>query len=190
VLSSLLAGCTAVSSFVSPNWSENYALSIYGTKASDARMIDGNVATIASTPRDADPREFVVELPAPRRIRRIRVVNENLYRFSVAYWNAERAEWRTLKTVWQRRDAQGIERVIQPVYAITGLNVVTDKIRIVATRTVDDVIVSKVAPDPGDKILDHVRRAAGGTWVEYYRIIAESTARVREVEIYGVASEN
>ncbi|MBM3213798.1 hypothetical protein FJZ36_02635 [Candidatus Poribacteria bacterium] len=180
------AGCASFSTLLHTNWSENYALDAYGATANHEALIDGKPTTVASTPVKADPREFVVQFPEPKRVRRIRIVNHNLYRFTVSYWDAERSDWQVVKTVWQRRDVDSFERSIQPLFTITGINFVTDRIRIAVSRTVEDQIVNKLAPDPSDKILDHVQRTVGGTWMEFWRVIVESPARVREVEVYGV----
>lgn len=179
-------GCATLSSWMTTNWSENYALAVNGGVANVPELNDGQTSTVASTPPKSDPREFLIEFPEKKQIRRIRIVNQNLYRFTVSYWDLERSEWRALRTVWQRRDVDSYERSIQPIFDFTRINVHTDKIKITVTRTVEDQIVNKVAPVPGDKILEHVRRTIAGTWVEFWRVIVESPARVREVEIYGV----
>ncbi|GIX05704.1 MAG: hypothetical protein KatS3mg115_0107 [Candidatus Poribacteria bacterium] len=183
-----LFGCAQLEPLLTTNWTENFALADLGTRATDPAIIDGNPETVGQTPPQADPRIFLIEFPEPKTVRRIRILNDNLYRFRVEYWDTRRGDWRTLKTVWQRRDVEGDERIVQPIYDIRGINFTTDKIRLVVTRTVDDRIVAKVAPDRDDKILDHVRQVIGNTWVEYYKIIVELPARVREVEVYGVAS--
>jgi len=183
-------GCARLSSWATTNWSENYALDVNGGVANMPELNDGKITTIASTRPKADPREFVIEFPEPKRIRRVRIVNQNLYRFSLSYWDAQRSEWRVIRTVWQRRDVDSYERSIEPVFDFTHLNVLTDKIKITVTRTVEDQIVNKVAPVPGDKIIEHVRRTIAGTWVEFWRVIVESPARVREVEVYGVLSKS
>ena len=185
----LVSGCAELSTWMTTNWSENYARADYGTRATHPALIDGKIATVAQTPPRADPRELEIEFPELRRIRRIRIINENLYRFRLDYWDEKRDDWRTLKTVWQRRDVEGEERVIQPIFDFKGINIETRRLRIVATRTVDDRIVAKTVPAPDDKVLDRVRQVVAGTWIEYYKIIVEAPARVREVEVYGIAKK-
>lgn len=175
-------GCAHLSR-LETRWTENYALD---ATVNAEGLNDGKTNTVASTPLKADPREFIIEFPEPRRVQRIRLVNANLYRFSVAYWDMERKEWKAIQTVVQRRDVEGKERRVQPLFEFTHFNVETNKIRVEVTRTVDDLIVSKVAPNPDDKILERVRTVVGKSWIEYYRVILESPAQIRELEIYGV----
>jgi hypothetical protein len=179
-------GCALLSPLVTTNWSENYALDANGGVANVPELNDGKTTTVANTHPKSDPREFVIEFPEPKQVRRIRIANQNLYRFSISYWDEARSEWRVLRTVWQRRDVDSYERSIQPVFDFTHINLSTTKIKITVTRTVEDRIVNKVAPVPGDKIIEHVQRTIAGTWVEFWRVIVESPARVREVEVYGV----
>ncbi len=179
-------GCADLRSFITTEWSENYALSSLGSEASHPALNDGNVETVGETPVKARPRELTILLPEPRRIRRILITNDNLYYFSIDYWDASREQWRTLKQVWQRRDVEGRDRVVQPIFEVTRVNFETDRIRLRVTRTVDDIIVSKVVPAPDDKIVDRIRKVVAGSWVEYYRVWIESPARVREIQLFGV----
>lgn len=184
----VVMGCGNLSSLMTTEWSENYALSSLGAEASHPALNDGNVETVAVTPLKDDPRVLTIRLAEPKQIRRVLITNDNLYYFSVDYWDTARDEWRTLKSVWQRRDVEGHERVVQPLFDITHVNFETDRIRLTVARTVDDVIVSKVVPEPDDKIVNRIRKVVAGSWLEYYRVWVESPARVREVQLFGVLS--
>ena len=183
-----VVGCANLSSLLTTEWSEHYALASTGTEATHPYLNDGKLSTVAETRNLADPREFVLQLDKPRRVRRITLKNDNLYRFSVKYWDAKREIWRDVKTVRQRRDVEGAERVIQPAFDFGGINFETDRILIDVTRTVDDIIITKSAPDPNDKVIEHGWREIGGRQREYFRILIERPARVREVEVFGIAS--
>ncbi len=181
-------GCASLSALLTTEWSENYALASTGSEATHPYLNDGKLSTVAETRNLADPREFVLQLDQPRRIRRIALKNDNLYRFSIEYWDAKREIWRDVATVRQRRDVEGAERIIQPAFDFGGINFETDRIRIDVTRTVDDIIITKSAPEPNDKVIEHGWREIGGRQREYFRILIERPGRVREVEVYGIAS--
>ncbi len=182
-------GCARMSSLLTTTWSENYADARTGSEASHPYLNDGKVSTVAATPAKAEPREFILKFDGERQVRRIRLTNENLYRFSVAYWDQRREEWRDVETVRQRRDVEGAERVIQPMFLFGGINFRTDRIRIKVTRTVDDTIVTKAAPGPNDKVIEHGWQNIGGRQREYFRILIERPALIREVEVYGIADK-
>ena len=100
-------------------------------------------------------------------------------------------EWKTSQTVRQRRDAKGVDsKMIQPKYEFGRLSFMTDKIRINVTRTVDDDIVSKERPTQDDIVVNRIRDIVMGRFVEYYRVLVENTAGVREIEVYGVLPTN
>ncbi len=183
----VVGGCARMSSLLTTNWSENYAEAATGSEASHPYLNDGKVSTVAETPDRADPREFILKFDGERQVRRIRLTNDNLYRFSVSYWDERREDWRDVATVRQRRDVEGAERIIQPMFDFGSINFRTDRIRIDVTRTVDDVIVTKAAPGPNDRVIEHGWQNIGGRQREYFRILIERPARVREVEVYGLA---
>ena len=131
--------------------------------------------------------KIILKFDGERQVRRIRLTNDNLYRFSVSYWDERREDWRDVATVRQRRDVEGAERIIQPMFDFGSINFRTDRIRIDVTRTVDDVIVTKAAPGPNDRVIEHGWQNIGGRQREYFRILIERPARVREVEVYGLA---
>jgi hypothetical protein len=179
-------GCAGMSSLLTTSWSENYANADTGSQASHPYLNDGKLSTVAMTPNRADPREFILKFDGERQVRRIKLTNDNLYRFKVAYWDGRREIWRDVQTVRQRRDVEGAERVIQPLFVFGKLNFRTDRIRIEVTRTVDDIIVTKSAPGPNDTVIEHGFQNISGRQREYFRILIESPARVREVEVYGI----
>ena len=181
----LCAACFGCAELLRTEWSENYALSTQGAAASHPMLNDGKLSTVAETAPNA-PREFMLQLSEVKRIRLIKIENDNLHRFKVDYWNPRREKWENLETISKRRNVEGYERVIQPRYEIRNINIETDRLRVTATRTADDRIVTKRAPDPDDIILNHVRDIVQGRYIEYYRVILESTARVREIQAFGI----
>lgn len=180
-------GCAGLSALLTTTWSDNYARASAGGEGTHPYLNDGKLSTVAETPNRADPREFIIQFDAPRRVRRIKLANDNLYRFRLEYWDAKREGWREIETIRQRRDVEGAERIVQPRFEFTGINFETDRIRVDVTRTVDDVIVTKAAPEPNDTIIEHGWSEIGGRQREYFRVLIERPARVREVEVYGIA---
>jgi len=182
----LISGCIWVP-VLETKWSENYALASNGGISEDANINDAKLGTIAHTPK-GKPRRFVIKLAEPKRIRKLVVYNYNLFRFNLQYWDMENMEWKTFHEVRQRRNIVGMDsKIIQPKYEVGRLNFVTDRIRIDVSRTVDDESVMKKKPDKDDKILDRTRTTIGGRYIEYYKILKERPAGVREIEIYGLA---
>lgn len=181
----LTACCAGCASLIHTEWSDNYALSELGAAANHPYLNDGKFSTVAET-HPKEPREFTLQFPEVKRIRRIKIENDNLHRFRIDYWDPRREKWETLETVWQRRDVEGLERQIQPRFDIRNINIQTDKLRVTASRTADDRIITKPAPEPGDIVIDHRRDVVAGRLLEYYRIIIESTARLREIQAFGI----
>ncbi|MFQ6042793.1 MAG: hypothetical protein ACE5PV_18200, partial [Candidatus Poribacteria bacterium] len=86
-----------------------------------------------------------------------------------------------------RRDAKGVDsKMIQPKYEFGRLSFMTDKILINVIRTVDDDVVSKERPAKDDIVVNRIRKFIMGRFVEYYRVLDEQPAGVREIEVYGV----
>ncbi len=181
----LMACCAGCASLVHTEWSENYALSELGAAANHPYLNDGKFSTVAET-RPKEPREFILQFPEVKRIRRIKIENDNLHRFRVDYWDPQREMWENLETVRQRRHVEGIARQIQPRFDIRNINIQTDRLRVTASRTADDIIITKLAPEPGDIIIDYHRDIVAGRLIEYYRIIIESPARLREIQAFGI----
>ncbi|MBC8233880.1 hypothetical protein H8E77_30395 [bacterium] len=172
------------------NWSENYALDANGGKSETSAINDGKINTVAYSSAKR-PRHFIVQLTEPKKIRKIVIHNHNLFYFELQYWDSNNMEWKTSQTVRQRRDAKGVDsKMIQPKYEFGRLSFMTDKIRINVTRTVDDDIVSKERPTQDDIVVNRIRDIVMGRFVEYYRVLVENTAGVREIEVYGVLPTN
>jgi hypothetical protein len=168
------------------NWSENYALDANGGKSDTPAINDGKLSTVAFSSQKR-PRHFIIQFAQPQQIRKIIIHNYNLFYFELQYWNSSKLEWKTIYTVRQRRDVKGVDsKVIQPKYEFGRLNFTTDKIRINVTRTVDDDVISKETPAKDDIVLNRIRKFILGRFVEYYRVLDEKPAGVREVEVYGV----
>jgi len=168
------------------NWSENYALDGNGGKSETPAINDGKPSTIAYSSAER-PRHLIVQLSEPKKVRKVVIYNYNLFYFDLQYWDSNKMEWKTSQTVRQRRDARGVDsKMIQPKYDFGLLNFTTDKIRINVIRTVDDDVVSKERPAQDDIIVNRIRKFILGRFVEYYRVLVEKPAGVREVEVYGV----
>jgi hypothetical protein len=172
------------------NWSENYALDANGGKSETPAINDGKIDTIAFSSAQR-PRHLIVQLAEPKDIRKVVIYNYNLFYFDLQYWHNDKMEWKTFKTVRQRRDAQGVDsKMVQPKYEFGRLSFTTDKIRIDVTRTVDDDVVSKDRPSQDDIVVNRIRKFILGRFVEYYRVLVEKPAGVREIEVYGVLPTN
>jgi len=168
-------------------WSENYALASNGGISEYANINDEKLDTIAYTPK-GKPRRFVIKFAEPKRIRKLVIYNYNLFHFDLRYWDIGNMEWKTFHGFRQRRDVVGMDsKMIQPKYEVGKLNFVTDRIRIDVSRTVDDESVIKYKLDKGDKVLNKIRKTVLGRYTEYYKVLKEHPAGVREVEIYGLA---
>ena len=168
------------------NWSVNYALDTNGGRSETPAINDGKLDTVGYSSAKR-PRHFIVQLAEPKKIRKIVIHNYNLFYFELQYWDSSNMEWKTFQTVRQRRDAKGVDsKMIQPKFEFGRLNFMTDKIRISVTRTVDDDIVSKERPSQDDIIINRIRKFVMGRFVEYYRVLVEKSAGVREIEVYGV----
>ena len=177
------SGCVW-SSVLSTEWSENIALTSFGTQATHPALNDGKHDTIATARLMNKERVFAIKFDSIKPVRRIIIHNHNLFRFDVDYRDTKTTEltWKNAHSVRQRRGV-GDERA-QPKFVIDRLNFKTDTIRIKVSRTVDDRVISKPIADPDDMIVNHIRRTVGGRYIEYFRVIAPSIAAVNEIEVY------
>ncbi|MCG9129934.1 hypothetical protein JT359_20290 [Candidatus Poribacteria bacterium] len=171
---------------LSTQYSENIATADYGTEANHPGLNDGNLETIATLPAKND-RNFIIRFDEIHPIRKIVIHNGNLFRFQMEYLNSESDKWETFHSVIQRRNLEG--KRAQPTFVIDRLNINTKMIRIVVSRTVDDVVVNKVKLDQGDKVVNK-RMTIGNQYYPHYRVVRPSIAQVREIEIYHLASNN
>ncbi len=165
---------------LSTQYSENIAHTTYGTEANHAGLNDGNLETIATLPA-TNKRHFVIRFADVKPVRKIIVHNGNLFRFKMEYLVPETDEWEIFHSVIQRRNLQG--KSAQGMYVFDRLNFRTQMIRITVTRTVDDIVINKLEPDPGDKIVDQ-RQAMFDQYLPHYRVVRPSIAQVREIEVY------
>ena len=168
---------------LSTQYSQNIAQAAYGTESNHPGMNDGNLETLATLPA-ANERNFVIRFTEIHPVRKIIIHNENLFRFEMQYLNDETGEWETFDTIIQRRNI-GDERA-QAEFVFDRLNFQTRMIRIVVTRTVDDVIVNKMIAEPDDKIVDQ-RKTLAGFYYPHYRVMQPAMAQIREIEIYHLA---
>ena len=169
---------------LSTQYSENIAQANYGTEANHPGLNDGNLETIATIPA-TNERYFIIRFAEVNPVRKIIIHNENLFRFKMEYLKLGVDEWETFHSVIQRRNLQG--KNAQDMYVFDRLNFNTKMIRITVTRTVDDIVVNKLEPEPGDKIVDQ-RQTMFDQYLPHYRVIQPSIAQVREIEIYHLVT--
>ena len=169
---------------LSTQYSQNIAQASYGTESNHPGMNDGNLETLATLPAENE-RNFVIRFANIHPVRKIVIHNGNLFRFEMQYLNDETGEWETFDTIIQRRNI-GDDRA-QAEFVFDRLNFQTRMIRIVVTRTVDDVIVNKMIAEPDDKIVDQ-RKTLAGFYYPHYRVMQPAIAQIREIEIYHLAN--
>ena len=169
---------------LSTQYSQNIAQAAYGTESNHPGMNDGNLETLATLPAENE-RNFVIRFAEIHPVRKIVIHNGNLFRFEMQYLNDETGEWETFDTIIQRRNI-GDERA-QAEFVFDRLNFQTRMIRIVVTRTVDDVILNKMIAEPDDKIVDQ-RKTLAGFYYPHYRVMQPAMAQIREIEIYHLAN--
>ena len=165
-------------------YSENIAQVNYGTEANHPGLNDGNLETIATIPA-TNERYFVIRFAEVKPVRKIVVHNGNLFRFKMEYLNPETDEWEIFHSVIQRRNLQG--KAAQGMYVFDRLNFNTQMIRITVTRTVDDIVINKLEPEPGDRIVNQ-RQTIFDQYQPHYRVIRPSIAQVREIEVYHLVN--
>lgn len=182
---SLSLNACNLAALLSTQYSENIALAKFGTEANHPGMIDGNIETVATVAAKND-RHFILRFADVQPVRKIIIHNENLFRFEMEYLNPETDEWETFQSVIQRRNLEG--KRAQSNYVFDRLNFQTQMIRITVTRTVDDVVINKVVPDKGDRVVNE-RMNFGGRYSPHSRVIRPSIAQIREIEVYHLAKQ-
>ena len=152
-------------------WSENYA-SIEGVRATNARMIDGNIRTYGETAfregaqdafGPAPTSQAVVMLPERKTIRRVVIHSDNLKKFNV-YADKGSDDWQIIKEV-NNVASNPIELSVNAPFP-------TDKIRIRVLGTTDDAALRR-----GQR-----RR---NFWASGNR---RAPAKIYEIELYGYQS--
>jgi len=185
LLALAFSGCFWTRLLIGPNWSENYALQSAGATASPHAINDGKYDTYGVVQPGDKPRILTITLPHPREIRRIVIYNGNLYWFDIKFWDDRLKTWRTAVAV--RRRKKSVFQGAQEKYDFRQVKFTTDKILIYVRRTVNDGVVEKVNPRPGDKVIGRAFKRIFDTPIQVYRILVEKPAYVREVELYGLA---
>ena len=177
-----LSGCLIAENLsgLSNQWSENFALSPYGTVANHLSL-NAETAHLLSSKRNRQVDGIVAK------VHKIVIHNDNLFRFNVDYLDAKTQEWKTIHEVRQRRNI-GKERT-NTKYVIDRLNFKTDTIRINVLRTVDDRVVSRATIGEHDRVVNRVRGRLGGRYVEEFHILSPSMASVREIEVYHLVKK-
>ncbi len=149
-------------------WSKNYA-SIAGVRATNAKMIDGNIRTFGETAfREGSQDTFgpaptsqaVVLLPDRKVIRRVVIHSDNLKKFTV-YADKGNEDWEIIKEVNNVASS--------PIDLFVNAPFPTDKIRIRVLGTTDDAALRR-----GQR-----RR---NFWASGNR---RAAAKIYEIELYG-----
>ncbi len=160
-----MLGCAIVAK---QEWSENYA-SITGVRATNARMIDGNIRTFGETAfREGSQDNFgpaptsqaIVMLPERKVIRRVVIHSDNLKKFTV-YADKGSEDWQVVKEVNNVKT--------NPIDLSVNAPFPTDKIRIRVLGTTDDASLRR-----GQR-----RR---NFWASGNR---RAPAKIYEIELYG-----
>ena len=163
-----LLGCAIVAK---QEWSENYA-SVTGVRATNTRMIDGNIRTFGETAfREGSQDSFgpaptsqaVVMLPERKVIRRVVIHSDNLKKFTV-YADRGTEDWEIVKEVNNVTSS--------PIDLSVNAPFPTDKIRIRVLGTTDDAALRR-----GQR-----RR---NFWASGNR---RAPAKIYEIELYGYQS--
>lgn len=164
----LVLGCAIVAR---QEWSENYA-SIEGVRATNARMIDGNIRTFGETAfregaqdtfGPAPTSQAIVMLPKKKTIRRVVIHSDNLKKFNV-YADKGSEDWQIIKEVNNVAS--------NPIDLSVNAPFPTDKIRIRVLGTTDDAALRR-----GQR-----RR---NFWASGNR---RAPAKIYEIELYGYQS--
>ena len=163
-----ILGCGIVAK---QEWSENYA-SIEGVRATNARMIDGNIRTFGEsafregtqdTFGPAPTSQAIVMLPERKTIRRVVIHSDNLKKFNV-YADKGSEDWQIIKEVNNVAS--------NPIDLSVNAPFPTDKIRIRILGTTDDAALRR-----GQR-----RR---NFWASGNR---RAPAKIYEIELYGYQS--
>ena len=164
-----LFGCALVAK---QEWSENYA-AIEGVRATNARMIDGNIRTFGETAfregsdqntyGPAPTSQAVVMLPERKVIRRVVIHSDNLKKFTV-YADKGSEDWEIIKEVNNVAS--------NPIDLSVNAPFPTDKIRIRVLGTTDDASLRR-----GQRRRDF--------WASGNR---RAPGKIYEIELYGYQS--
>ena len=164
-----MLGCAIVAK---QEWSENYA-SIEGVRATNARMIDGNIRTFGETAfregaeqdtfGPAPTSQAIVMLPERKVIRRVVIHSDNLKKFTV-YADKGSEDWEIIKEVNNVTS--------NPMDLSVNAPFPTDKIRVRVLGTTDDASLRR-----GQR-----RR---NFWASGNR---RAPAKIYEIELYGYQS--
>ena len=160
-----MVGCGIVAK---QEWSENYA-SMTGVRATNAKMIDGNIRTFGETAfregtqdtfGPAPTSQAVVLLPDRKVIRRVVIHSDNLKKFTV-YADKGNEDWQIIKEINNVTS--------NPIELSVNAPFLTDKIRLRVLGTTDDAALRR-----GQR-----RR---NFWASGNR---RAAAKIYEIELYG-----
>jgi hypothetical protein len=187
-----LSACsTQLNEIFSTQLTENYALASNGAIASDPSINDGKASTFGHS--QGEEREFVIDFDQERHVRKVIIINDNLFRFALQYWDdnrlgptGQRGTWRTAYEVRQRGGTEPGSEVVVPKFEIRT-NFKSKKVRVIVSRSIDDKTVGKYSVDQDDKVVDRrMSRNLFGQMVVVYRVLVEAPAKIWEIEAYGL----
>ena len=173
-----ILGCAIVAK---QEWSENYA-SIEGVRATNARMIDGNIRTFGETAfREGSQDTFgpaptsqaVVMLPERKVIRRVVIHSDNLKKFTV-YADKGSEDWQVIKEVNNVTSS--------PIDLSVNAPFPTDKIRLRVLGTTDDAALRRGQRRRNFWASGNRRAAAKIYEIELYGYQAATAAHTKETE--------
>ena len=169
----IIAGCgPKVSSFLAEEWSENYALASNGTKSSNPRINDGDIATwgVVAPPK----RVFNIILPEERWVKRVVIYSQNVVSYKLFCWDNETEKWKAVSAVGSVEGRR---------------NVKTDKISIQVIKAEGDGIVTTRNPGKDDAILNHkvdfLGTGRSRRRIDLYEVYKKIPAAIREIEVYS-----
>jgi len=187
----LIQGCgSKVSSLLTEEWSENYALASYGTKSSNPRINDGDIATWGVV--DPPKRVFNIILPEERWVKRVVVYSQNVVSYKLFCWDNGTEKWKAVSAVGS---VEGRRSVYSDRYKMNiprfdhRINVKTDKISIQVIKAEGDGIVTTRTPGKDDAILNHkidfLGTGRSRRRIDLYEVYKKIPAAIREIEVYS-----
>ena len=178
----LLGACLILSNCsIKQEWSDNYTR-MEGVSSTSPQMIDGDLKTVGETamPLGAEQNfrggpstsEALITLPEKKMIRRVVIHSDNLMTFNIyadKQGTADNPNWQLVKEVKSVKES--------PIDVLVSMSFLTDKIRIIALRTITDAEDRR-----GGR---RSRGGGGGGFGGGFGGSRASEARINEIELYG-----
>jgi len=186
-----LSGCSSV---LQEYWSENYALSVNGAKASQAEIVDGKLNTFGVT--KYPEREYDIILPEEKEINRIVIYSGNLKSYDLLCWDSKTEKWVSVGSLGGK---VGRQQAYSDQYKMTvprfdhRLKFKTNRIKLVVIRTNNDGVVTTRTPAKNEKVInqrtEYIQMGRDRVRVDLYDVFVFSNAIVREIELYSHAQK-